>query len=109
MNRSLEDLDRDRFLGEAESLAQLISHPAWPRFDNLLHKMRDAAMEHMAQSTPAEFPYWQGVVAALREIRERPHQIAEAGRAVAEEESHRRETVRTALDLVGRVSLEDDL
>jgi len=109
MSRSLEELDRDRFLAEAEALATITSHPSWGRFEELLTQMRLSALEHMAQATPAEFPYWQGVVATLREIKERPHQIAAGARAILDEESQRRAFGRSALDMVGSVHVEDDL
>jgi hypothetical protein len=109
VSRPLEEIERDRFLAEAESLAQIVAHPAWGRFEELLVQMRLAAMEHMAQATPAEFPYWQGVVATLREIKERPHQIVAAAHAVLDEENARKKSVRTARDLADRVTIEDDL
>jgi hypothetical protein len=109
VSRPLDELERDRFLAEAESLAQIIQHPSWARFEELLTQMRLAALEHMAQSTPVEFPYWQGVVATLREIKERPHQIVATALSVAEDERDRRDSVRTALDLADQVTFEDDL
>jgi hypothetical protein len=110
MSRSLEQLERDSFLAEAESLAQLTQHPAWPRFDALLTEMRLAAMEHMAQAGIPEIPYWQGVVATLREIKERPGQIVGAARAIVDEEAQQREAKRGALDFAAGVRVgEDDL
>ena len=109
MSQPLEELERDRFLAEAESLAQITQHPAWARFEELLTQMRLAALEHMAQAGVAEFPYWQGVVATLREIKERPHQIVAAALSVVEDEKAQRAHVRTALDLADRVTLEDDI
>lgn len=108
MSRSLEELDRDTFLAEAESLAQITQHPAWQCFEELLTQMRLSAMEHMAQSAPAEFPYWQGVVATLREIKERPHQIVSAARSVLDEEAQRRDGTRQALDFAAGVHVEGD-
>ena len=108
MSRTLEELERDSFLAEAESLAQITQHPAWTRFEELLTQMRLAAMEHMAQATPAEFPYWQGVVATLREIKERPHQIVAAARSVMDEEAQRRSGERQALDFAMGVRVEGD-
>jgi len=109
VSQPLEELERDRFLAEAESLAQITQHPAWGRFEELLTQMRLAALEHMAQAGVAEFPYWQGVVATLREIKERPHQIVAAALSVVEDERDQRNSVRTALDLADRVTLEDDI
>ena len=108
--RSFEDLERDNFLAEAESLAQITQHPAWKRFEELLTQMRLAAMEHMAQATPDEFKYWQGVVATLREIKERPHQIVSTARQVVDEEAQQRSATRGALDFTAGVRVgEDDL
>lgn len=109
MSRSLDELERDRFLAEAESLSQITRHPAWVRFEELLTQMRLSAMEHMAQSTPEEFSYWQGVVATLREIKERPHQIIAVAQSITEEEQHRKQSERKSLDFSPRVALEDDL
>jgi len=109
VSRTVEQLDRDNFLAEAESLAQITQHPAWGRFEELLTQMRLAAMEHMAQAGVAEFPYWQGVVATLREIKERPREIIAAAQMVAADERETRAADRTSLDLVDRVTLEDDL
>ena len=105
--RSLEELQRDEFLAEAEQLAQIITHPSWRRFEELLTQMRLSAMEHMAQAQPSEFPYWQGVVATLREIKDRPAQIVAAAQSVVEDEVSRKKSERTALDLQTR--LEDDI
>jgi hypothetical protein len=108
--RSLEQVSRDAFLAEAESLAQLMAHPSWPRFDALLTEMRLDAMEHMAQAGLSEIPYWQGVVATLREIKERPGQITATARSVMDEEAQQREASRGALDFVAGVHVgEDDL
>lgn len=107
ITRGIASVDRDAFLAEAESLAQITQHPAWKRFEELLTQMRLSAMEHMAQATVAEFPYWQGVVATLQEIKERPGQIIATAKAVIEEETSSRS--RGALDLATRVNVEDDL
>lgn len=109
MSRSLEDLQRDAFLAEAESLAQIVAHPSWKRFEELLTQMRLSALEHMAQSRPEEFPYWQGVVATLREIKERPHQIVAGAQAILDEDAQRKTTERRPTDLISRVALEDDI
>lgn len=108
MSRSLEELERDSFLAEAETLAQLTQHPGWARYDALLTNMWLSALQHMAQAPIAEIPYWQGVVAAMNEIKERPHQIVAAGRTVQEDEAYMR-SERQALDFADGVSLEDDL
>lgn len=108
MSRSIEDLERDAFLGEAESLALLTQHPAWPVYENLLRKMRLSSLELLAKATADQVPTWQGVCATLLEIIDRPHQIVAAGRAIAEEEAQRRGETRQALDFVDG-PVEDDL
>jgi hypothetical protein len=110
VSRTLEELDRDSFLAEAESLAQIIQHPAWARFEELLTQMRLSVLEQLATATePLEVARYQGAAVILREIKERPHQIVAAAQSVIEEESQRHKSVRTSLDLADRVSLEDDL
>jgi hypothetical protein len=99
----------DNKVGAVAGSRSWLQHPAWGRFEELLTQMRLAALEHMAQAGVAEFPYWQGVVATLREIKERPHQIVAAALSVVEDEKGQRESVRTALDLADRVTIENDL
>lgn len=110
MSRPLEEIERDRFLAEAESLAQIVAHPAWSRFEELLVQMRLSVLEQLATATePLEVARYQGAAVILREIKERPHQIVAAAHAVLDEEKSRKQSVRTALDLADRVNLEDDL
>lgn len=78
----LEDIERDRFLAEAGTLATLISHHAWPGYEDLLAKMRLGALEEMAHCQPAELPFWQGVVQTLAQVLERPHDIVREATAV---------------------------
>lgn len=110
MARLVEDLERDAFLADAESLEQLISHPAWARFDKLLGDMRATALEQLAVAAPIEVPYWQAVTATIREIRERPAQIVTVARTVAAEEQERKQAaVGTPRDFAAGVTMEDDL
>jgi hypothetical protein len=110
VSRPLEEIERDRFLAEAESLAQITQHPAWSRFEELLTQMRLSVLEQLATaSEPLEIARYQGAAVILREIKERPHQIVAAALSVVEDEKAQRASVRTALDLADRVTLEDDL
>lgn len=77
--KDARDLEIDRFLAQAESLAQLHAHPAWPAWTALLRDMRQAALEELARvHDPGEFRYWQGVAGALGEILDRPAKIVDA-------------------------------
>jgi hypothetical protein len=110
VSRSLEDLERDSFLAEAEALAHLMQHPSWPRYEALLGQMRQGALELIATTLSArKIARYQGAAAILQELIERPHQIVAAGQQIRESEKAARENVRTALDLADRVTLADDL
>lgn len=107
--RSVEDIARDAFLAEAETLAQLLQHPGWAVYENLLGKMRLDVVELMAKSTRMrQVVGYQGAAAVLAELIERPHQIVEAAKSMIEDESRRRQEVRSALDLMAHGG-EDDL
>jgi len=110
VSRPLEEIERDEWLGRAESLAQIIQHPAWSRFEELLTQMRLAVLEQLATAVePLEVARYQGAAVILREIKERPHQIVAAALSVVDEEKQQRASVRTALDLADRVTIEDDI
>lgn len=85
----LGDLERDRFLAQAEQIAQLMQHPGWPVWVELLRTMRAASLEELAKcADPGEFRYWQGAAGALLEIIERPTQMCElAGQVQRTEEA----------------------
>lgn len=109
-DRSIEDLQRDQFLAEAESLAQLVGHPAWPRYETLLTQMREGVLELLATArSPRLLSRYQGAAAILAELIDRPHRIVATGHAVLAEETERKAEVRTALDLAERVDLVDDI
>lgn len=85
--RSLHDLEVDAFLAEAETLAQLTALPAWEAYATLLRDMRTSALEDLSHADASDFRYWQGVVATLAEILERPARvIATAATFTADEE-----------------------
>jgi len=108
VSRSLEDLERDKWLGEAESLAQIVTHPSWVRYEELLVQMRLSVLEHLSTATdPLDVARFQGAAAVLREIKDRPHQIVASARQVMEDEATQAYAARLALD--GAVPLEDDL
>jgi hypothetical protein len=109
--RSLEDLERDAFLAESELIAQLVSHPAWPRYEALIANMRLGALELMAnaKSSRAVVRY-QGAAAILQELLERPHRMTDVARTILDEEAQRKKAERGALDFVAGVHVaEDDL
>jgi hypothetical protein len=111
--RSLKDLERDAFLAQADQLVQLIEHPCWPAYQQLLAAMRLSAMEEMARTDATDFRYWQGVVGTLAEILDRPQQIVDTATAVKEAEAadsdpvRIREAVRTLMQ--SGATLEGDL
>lgn len=108
MSRSLEDLERDAFLADAEQLAQLITHPAWPRYEKLLMGMRLGALELMAASrSQRSVVRCQGAVTVLQELLERPRQIVEAARGILDDEK-RAKTARGALDFAAGVHVAED-
>lgn len=108
--RALADLERDRFFSQAEHLAQLIQHPSWPAYQDLLASMRLSALEEMARCTSEDFRYWQGVVGVLAEIMSRPQQIAETAAVVAREEMEADPSrIREAIRAVMNSNLEGDL
>lgn len=110
MSRSLEDLQRDAFLAEAEALALLTSHPMWPRYEALLTQMRLGVLELTATArTSRSMARYQGAAAILQELIERPHQIVAAARQIAEDEADTKKAQRTAVDLATKVTLVDDL
>ena len=109
MSRSLEELERDAFLAEAEMLAQLIAHPAWPRYEELIGKMRLGALELLASARSQRMvSRCQGAAAILQELVERPHQIVATAKSVLADETQRKQETRSALDFAA-VSVEDDL
>lgn len=73
--RSLQELQFDQFLAQAELLAQLAELPAWGAWTTLVRDMRTAALESLAEAPADEVRYWQGVVGALAEVLERPGRI----------------------------------
>jgi len=98
----VEALERDAFLAEAELLARLTQTIGWEQYEALLTNMRTGALEEMAQSSPGEFPYWQGVVATLATIIERPHTVVATASAVHNEEQDQAEKlleVKRSLEL----------
>jgi hypothetical protein len=101
--RDLRDLETDAFLAQAELLAQLQALPAWAAWVTLLRDMRQAALEQLAQSTPDDFRYWQGAVASLGEIIDRPARMtataADFQRAEEEEKRVIRPELRAAMGL----------
>lgn len=108
--RTLEQLERDRFLSQAENLARLIETPGWGEFLTLLTNMRLSAMEEMARSTVDQFAYWQGVVGAIAEIIERPQAIVSTAAAVQKEEEEQDPAeARLAIRALMNVHLEGDL
>lgn len=108
--RTLEQLERDRFLGQAENLARLIESPGWEEFMVLLSNMRLSAMEEMARSSVDQFAYWQGVVGAIAEIMDRPQAIVTTAAAVQrEEEDANPAGARLALRALMNAHLEGDL
>ncbi len=111
MSRSLEDLERDAFLADAELLAQLVTHPAWPKYEELLAHMRLGALELIATArSQRAVTRCQGAAAILQELLERPHQIIAAAHGIRDEESQRKQGERTALDFTAGVHVaEDDL
>jgi hypothetical protein len=88
----LETFELDRFLGRAELVAQLMAHPGWGAWEELLGDMRAAMMEQLAQcEQPNEFRYWQGAVHALGEMIDRPKRVvAAATQTLAAEEEEKR-------------------
>lgn len=110
MSRSLEDLQRDAFLAEAESIATLVSHPAWPRYEALLVQMRTGVLELCGTArNPRNVARYQGAAAILQEMIDRPHQIVAAARSIVDDEANTKKAQRTAVDLASKVTLEDDL
>lgn len=79
---------RDRFLAQAEQIAQLRDHPGWAGWMELLRDMRAAALEELAKcGEPGEFRYWQGAAGAFAEMIDRPEQMcALAGQVQQTEE-----------------------
>lgn len=109
MSESIEDIQRSEFLAEAEALAQLMTHPAWPRYEALLNAMRAGVLELVATArSQRRVAMCQGAAAVLQELLDRPHQIVATGRQIRDAEAEARDQ-REALDLVDRVALVDDL
>ena len=109
MARSLEDLQRDEFLAEAEHLAQLISHPAWERYETLLAKMRLDVLELTATArNPRNVARYQGAAAILQELMERPHQITAAAQQIRDDEARAKAQPKRP-DFLPPIALEDDL
>lgn len=95
-------------LAEAELLAQLTQHPAWPKFQDLLTEMRQNALEQLAVADGVDVPRWQGVATILQQIKDRPEQIVKTARTILDEEAQSRQQ-RTSLDFADGVRMEDDI
>lgn len=101
--RDLRELEIDRFLAQAETLAQLSALPAWDQWTALLREMRNAAMEELITAKVDEVRYWQGVASALGEILDRPGRIiASAADYARAEEADKREFRPELRAVVGR-------
>jgi len=105
MARSLDDLQRDQFLAEAEHLAQLISHPAWERYEALLAKMRLDVLELTAT---ARNPRNVARYHVLQELLERPHQITAAAQQIRDDEARAKAQPKRP-DFLPPITMEDDL
>jgi len=109
VSRSLEDLQRDQFLAEAERLAQLISHPSWECYEALLAKMRLDVLELTATArNPRNVARYQGAAAILQELMERPHQITAAAQQVRDDEARAKAQPKRP-DFLPPITLEDDI
>jgi hypothetical protein len=95
--RDLKDIEIDAFLSQAEMLARLQGNGLWETWLGLLRDMRQAAMEDMARSTVEDFRYWQGVVATLGEIIDRPARITAAAADYQRAEEEEKHTIRPEL------------
>lgn len=87
--RDLQQLEIDKFLAQAETLASLTAHPAWEVYASLIKAMRQSAMEELATCPdPGEVRFWQGAIGALGEVLSRTSDIiGMAGAFQAEEEA----------------------
>lgn len=95
--RDLREMEIDDFLAQAEKLGQLMAHPAWDGWVTLLRDMRQASLEELARSTPDDFSYWQGVVAALGQILERPGRVVTEAADYQRDEEAEKEVIRPDL------------
>lgn len=98
--RSLEEIQQDEFLAQAELLATLCAHPGWAAWRTLLRDFRASALEQLAQADAQDFRYWQGAAAALAQIMERPERIVAAAAQVQQAEEAVKGIVRTDLRAV---------
>lgn len=94
----LRTVEINAFLSQADTLANLVSHPAWFTYIGLLRDMRQTALEELAQgSQPADFRYWQGVAATLAEIIDRPDRIITAAAEFQRTEESETKAIRADL------------
>lgn len=108
--KDIEELEIDAFLAQAESLAQLREHHGYAAYADLLLKMRTAALEELAVCKDAgEFRYWQGVVAALAEVLERPGRLVSEASAYRAAEEEDKKAIRPELRAVLGVTPSDDI
>lgn len=107
--RDLRDLEIDAFLAQAESLGQLMAHPAWEAWTSLLRDLRASAMEQLAVEKDAgEIRYWQGAVGTLAEILDRPGRIAAAADDFRKAEEADTHTLRPELRSVIGLGVDQD-
>ena len=96
--RDLREVEIDAFLAQAEKLGQLMAHPSWDGWCELLRSMRQAALEELARGTdPGDFRYWQGVAGALGELLERPERIVTAAADYQRNEEDEKGVIRPDL------------
>ena len=95
---NLRELEINSFLAQAEQLGQLMTHPAWTGWCELLRQMRQAALEELAQCVEGgDFRYWQGVAGALGELLDRPSLIVDSAAHYQRTEEEEKRGIRPDL------------
>lgn len=98
----LEDLERDRFLEQADTLARLINTPEWAVYEGLVQEFRASSLEEMVScEEPNDMRFYQGVARAIQVLLHRPHEIVDAAREMheAEDENKHSISIRRSLEL----------
>ena len=104
----IEDLERDAFIAQAESIAILMNYPQWEAYMDLLRLSRQGALEELSQlSDHTEFRYWQGVAHAFNEMIDRPRDVIAAASSIVQQEEADTKEIRTTIRALTRTSGDD--
>lgn len=106
MKTDLRELELNAFMEQADSIARMIHTPEWQVWERLIMAFRAESLENLANADAESVRYWQGAVAAIKVLLERPHEIVDA--AVEAHAENDKDDVRRSLEMAGG-HLEDEV